>query len=211
MALSLWAVVFRVDLTPRVESEFFFSTEDPAFQASRRISELFPSAPQLILSARGLDATSPEYLERVRELSEALLADRHRTRIGCGEADVDVVGAPAILVAQGQIGEGRALEEELRAGREPLEREVRHVRRVHQPRAVHVGVEDLVVGGRLVQLEKLVVIELADPGQQIGEAAAVLRGLERHRAPLQTGDNPVGELPQEIRIEERVAQQICHR
>lgn len=75
MALSLWAVVFRVDLTPRVESDFFFSTEDPAFQASRRISELFPSSPQLILSAQGPDVTAPEYVERIRELSDTLLAD----------------------------------------------------------------------------------------------------------------------------------------
>ncbi|MCP5110108.1 MAG: hypothetical protein GY953_04660, partial [bacterium] len=75
MGLSLWAVVFRVDLSPRVESDFFFSTEDPAFQASQQISELFPSSPQLILSAQGPDVTGEEYVGRIRELSDALLAD----------------------------------------------------------------------------------------------------------------------------------------
>ncbi len=74
IVLSLAAVIFRVDLTPRVESDFFFSTDDPAFQASRRISELFPAQPQLILSARGQDIESPEYLERIGELSAALSA-----------------------------------------------------------------------------------------------------------------------------------------
>ncbi len=81
MAVSLWAVLFRVDLTPRVESDFFFSTEDPAFQASRRISELFPAQPQLIVSAQGEDVRSPEYLERLGELTEALAADPQVTAV----------------------------------------------------------------------------------------------------------------------------------
>ena len=75
MTLSAWAVLFRVDLAPRVESDFFFSTEDPAFQASRRISEIFPSQPQLIASAQGQDIQAPEYIERMGQLTEALLAD----------------------------------------------------------------------------------------------------------------------------------------
>ncbi len=81
MLASLAAVVFKVDLTPRVESDFFFSTDDPAFQASRRIAELFPAQPQLILSAQGTDITSPEYLERVGALTEALAADAQVTSV----------------------------------------------------------------------------------------------------------------------------------
>ena len=78
---SLMAVIFKVDLTPRVESDFFFSTDDPAFQASQKISELFPAQPQLILSARGQDVESPEYLERLGALTEALAADPQVTAV----------------------------------------------------------------------------------------------------------------------------------
>ncbi len=75
MALSAWTVLFRVDLAPRVESDFFFSPEDPAFQASRQISEIFPAQPQLIASAQGQDIQDPEYLERIQQLTAALVAD----------------------------------------------------------------------------------------------------------------------------------------
>ena len=75
MILSLWIVLFRVDLTPKVESDFFFSTEDPAFQASRRISELFPSQAQLIVAAQGPDIAAAEYVERIGQLTETLLAE----------------------------------------------------------------------------------------------------------------------------------------
>ncbi len=81
MVLSLAAVIFRVDLTPRVESDFFFSTDDPAFQASQRIFELFPAQPQLILSAQGQDIESPEYLERISELTDELAADPEVTSV----------------------------------------------------------------------------------------------------------------------------------
>lgn len=75
MVLAIWTVVFRVDLDPKVESDFFFSSEDPAFRASLEIAQRFPSKPQLIFTARGLDVTSPEYLERITSLTDALLAD----------------------------------------------------------------------------------------------------------------------------------------
>ncbi len=82
MVASLAAVIFWVDLTPRVESDFFFSSDDPAFQASQRISELFPAQPQLILSAKGLEGLQdPEYLERIEALTEALAADPEVTAV----------------------------------------------------------------------------------------------------------------------------------
>ena len=74
MVLSLWAVVFQIDLTPQVESDFFFSTGDPAFRATQEIEELFPSSPQLIVSALAPDIRDPEYVERVRQLTEAFAA-----------------------------------------------------------------------------------------------------------------------------------------
>ncbi|HEX9730476.1 MAG TPA: MMPL family transporter [Thermoanaerobaculia bacterium] len=73
MGGSLW-VVLRIDLTPRVESDFFFSTGDPAFQATELIGELFPSRPQLIVNALAPDVWSGDALDRVRRLSDELAA-----------------------------------------------------------------------------------------------------------------------------------------
>ncbi len=74
MASSAWTVLFQVDLTPRVERDFFFSTEDPAFQATKRIEELFPTSSQLILSAQAPDIEEATYVERIRALSDELAA-----------------------------------------------------------------------------------------------------------------------------------------
>jgi len=67
-------VLFVADLEPQVESDFFFSTDDPQFQASRRIGELFPQSPQILISAAGEDLFSEGYLERLRKLSDELAA-----------------------------------------------------------------------------------------------------------------------------------------
>ncbi len=72
MGVSLWAVAFRIDLTPQVEADFFFSTGDEAFEATEKIEELFPSKPQLIVSARGPDIGSEDYIERIGGLTDAL-------------------------------------------------------------------------------------------------------------------------------------------
>ncbi|MCP4660565.1 MAG: MMPL family transporter [bacterium] len=69
---SLWAILFRVDLTPQVESDFFFSTEDPAFRATEEISKLFPSQPQLIISAMAPDIHADSYVEGIGRLSDEL-------------------------------------------------------------------------------------------------------------------------------------------
>lgn len=67
-------VLFVADLEPQVESDFFFSTDDPQFQASRRIGELFPQSPQILISAAGEDLFSDDYLERLEQLSTELAA-----------------------------------------------------------------------------------------------------------------------------------------
>lgn len=73
--LAATVVVFFVaDLEPQVESDFFFSTDDPQFQASRRIGELFPQSPQILIGAIGEELFSEDYLERLRTLSEELSA-----------------------------------------------------------------------------------------------------------------------------------------
>ncbi len=58
---SLSFVFYYVDLKPRVEQNFFFSSDDPQLQADRSISKIFLQEPQLILSAGG-DIHSSVYL-----------------------------------------------------------------------------------------------------------------------------------------------------
>ena len=70
---ALGLVLFRVDLTPQVESDFFFSSDDPQLQASQAIDELFPSDPQILIAATGEDVTSTDYVERIQALSDALV------------------------------------------------------------------------------------------------------------------------------------------
>lgn len=66
--------VFRyVDLRPRVDQNFFFSSTDPQVQADRLISKIFVQEPQLILSAKG-NIRSPRYLRKLRGLTNELSA-----------------------------------------------------------------------------------------------------------------------------------------
>lgn len=65
-------VVLKVDLAPRVDSDFFFSTEDPQLKTSQAIEALFPSRPFLILRAAG-EVKAPEYQEKIAALSAELI------------------------------------------------------------------------------------------------------------------------------------------
>src|SRR5207249_8453530 len=58
-------VVTLVDLKPRVEENFFFSSNDPQFEESKKIDERFPSGSQLVLSVSSSDISSEHYLERL--------------------------------------------------------------------------------------------------------------------------------------------------
>ena len=68
-ALSALSVV---DLRPRVDSDFFFSTDDPELQASQHIDRLFPSQDQLLISATAPDIADADYVGRVDALTTAL-------------------------------------------------------------------------------------------------------------------------------------------
>lgn len=70
--LLLAAVAFWVDLRPRVEGDFFFSSDDPQLRESAEIDAQFPSAPQVLVSAAGPDVRGAAYLERLATLHEAL-------------------------------------------------------------------------------------------------------------------------------------------
>ena len=70
--LALAGVLSWVDLSPRVESDFFFSSDDPQLIASEEIARAFPSSPQIIVRAGAGDTQSDAYLSEVEALTEAL-------------------------------------------------------------------------------------------------------------------------------------------
>lgn len=77
LVLAATAVAFValfVDLTPRVEGDFFFASDDPQLRASAEIEALFPSRPQVLVAARAPEPRSAEALERVRRLTGELEA-----------------------------------------------------------------------------------------------------------------------------------------
>jgi predicted RND superfamily exporter protein len=63
----------HIDLKPKVDENFFFSSGDPQFQEDKKISKIFLQEQQIILSAGG-DIYSPDYLRKVGELTAALSA-----------------------------------------------------------------------------------------------------------------------------------------
>lgn len=51
-----------VDLTPVVDQIFFFSTNDPGIQQTKKIEQRFPSQPEVILAVSSRDISSQRYL-----------------------------------------------------------------------------------------------------------------------------------------------------
>jgi predicted RND superfamily exporter protein len=73
-ALAVALVAIFVDVSPRVEGDFFFAEDDPQMQASRAVAERFPSSPQIILRVEDLAGEEDSYRARVGALTEDLLA-----------------------------------------------------------------------------------------------------------------------------------------
>ena len=70
---ALGFVVFAfVDLTPEIQADFFFSTDDPQLQTSLQIEREFGAAQQIFVAARSEKLESKDYLHRLRALTEAL-------------------------------------------------------------------------------------------------------------------------------------------
>ncbi len=69
--LLIVIVAFFVDLEPRVEQDFFFSSSDPALATDDRIAQLFPGGSQILLSVGG-DLGSPRYYAAVEALTRDL-------------------------------------------------------------------------------------------------------------------------------------------
>ena len=59
-------VALFVDVSPRVEGDFFFAEDDPQMQATREVAERFPGSPQVILRAEDLAGDSAAYRTRIR-------------------------------------------------------------------------------------------------------------------------------------------------
>ena len=68
------AVSTFVDLSPRVEGDFFFAEDDPQMRASLAVEERFPSDPQVILRVEDVAGDGPAYRDRIDALLEDLLS-----------------------------------------------------------------------------------------------------------------------------------------
>jgi predicted RND superfamily exporter protein len=70
--LLLGLVYAFVDLRPRVDQQFFFSSDDPQLQESNTILRRFPSGSQLILNVASSNIASDQYVDRLRQLTERI-------------------------------------------------------------------------------------------------------------------------------------------
>lgn len=70
-ALVLLVFLHSVDLKPKVGENFFFSKNDPQVRQDNEISRMFPQTTEIELTVSG-DIASASYLERIRELSDAV-------------------------------------------------------------------------------------------------------------------------------------------
>ncbi|MBI1883528.1 MAG: MMPL family transporter [Chlamydiae bacterium] len=72
--LGIVLTLFKsVDLTPHVDSDFFFSSDDPELQADFEIAKIFPEgAPNLIIISAIGQIESPAYFNSILSLSETL-------------------------------------------------------------------------------------------------------------------------------------------
>ncbi|HXR96536.1 MAG TPA: MMPL family transporter [Terriglobales bacterium] len=71
-ALLSWYFSAHANLQPQIDQGFFFSAHDPALKVDNQIDAIFPDPSQIALVATG-DLRSADYLERLRELTDALL------------------------------------------------------------------------------------------------------------------------------------------
>src|SRR5438067_10614576 len=70
VGVLLVRVAAFVDLTPFLDQNFFFSTNDPGIQQTKKIEQSFPSQPEVILAVSSRDISSPRYLNRIQKLTQ---------------------------------------------------------------------------------------------------------------------------------------------
>jgi predicted RND superfamily exporter protein len=74
-AALLGTLVFTVvDLEPKVEGDFFFSSDDPQLQVEERLTELYGAAPQVLIAVRTPDPFSREHLHHLHAFTRAIEA-----------------------------------------------------------------------------------------------------------------------------------------
>lgn len=73
-AAAVLVVLLWVDLSPRVESDFFFSRDDPQLRAMQEMERRFPAPEQVLLRVESPDITADSYLASLRDLSADLAA-----------------------------------------------------------------------------------------------------------------------------------------
>ena len=62
-----------VELSPKVEGDFFFADDDPQMQATRAIQQVFPAGAQIIIRAEDRVGDRRAYLSRIEALTADLL------------------------------------------------------------------------------------------------------------------------------------------
>ena len=70
-AAGLGAAGAWVDLSPRVESDFFFSEDDPQLQASLELDQRYPGRAQVVVRVEDRARDPEAYRGRIGELTEA--------------------------------------------------------------------------------------------------------------------------------------------
>ena len=71
---GLGAVGVWVDLSPKVESDFFFSEDDPQLQVSLELDRRYPGGALVVVRAEDMAGDPEAYRERIGELTEAFSA-----------------------------------------------------------------------------------------------------------------------------------------
>ena len=108
--VGVFVVGLFVDVSPRVEGDFFFAEDDPQMQASREVAERFPGSAQVILRTEDLGGDSAAYRDRIEALTLELLAVEGITG-GYSIANADPSSSPLfgrILLTPSAIGEAPA-------------------------------------------------------------------------------------------------------
>jgi predicted RND superfamily exporter protein len=77
LVLAVTCVLFAlvasfVDLKPKVDENFFFSSRDPQFRQTKMIEEDFPSRPEIIFNVSSGDISSSRYLSRIAKLTRQM-------------------------------------------------------------------------------------------------------------------------------------------
>src|SRR4051812_46429698 len=72
-ALVVAGLLLFVDLKPKVDANFFFSSDDPQFQSDKKINQIFQEPSQIILSVKG-PIENPAYQEKIKRLTDQLIS-----------------------------------------------------------------------------------------------------------------------------------------